>query len=411
MTAQLHTLANGLSLIVDPMPGAQSAAVGLYAAVGSRAEPDGRGGLAHMVEHMVFKGAGTRNARAIAEAIEDVGGQLNAWTARDQTVFHARTLAADVPLAIELIADLVRAPRFDPDELEREKGVILSELGECRDNPEDLVGDLLFEAAYPGQPLGRPIIGCEDSIRAITRADLNRWMAEELVAPRLLLVATGAVQPETILKLAGERFGDMPTTELPSGSPASFGGGRRVDERSFEQAHWSVAWPGLPATDPQMPALSVFAQAVGGGMSSRLFQQLREERGLCYSVFAWTQGFADTGIFAVGAATDRGDAVQSLALAQGIVEQAAADLGEAEVARARAQIEAHLLMSIETVQGRADQHARAHELFGRLVPAEELLAEVRAVDAAAARRAGERLLAGPLALASVGGGALAALAA
>ena len=407
MSARLHRLANGLSIIVDPMAGAQSAAVGLYAAVGSRAESDGKGGLAHMVEHMVFKGAGSRGARAIAEAIEDVGGQLNAWTARDQTVFHARILPADVPLAIELIADLVRAPHFDPAELEREKGVILSELGECRDNPEDLVGDLLFEAAFADQPLGRPVIGCEASIGGFVRDDLTGWMDRELTAQRLLLVATGAVEEDSILALAGRRMGDMPAGAAAPLLPARFTGGQRIDRRSSEQAHWSLAFAGVPGTDPRMPALSVFAQAVGGGMSSRLFQQLREERGLCYSVYAWTQGFADTGVFALSAATDRADARESLALARQVMEQAAADLSEVETARARAQIEAHLLMSLETVQGRADHHARSFELFGRLVPMEEVLAEVRAVDASAARAVGARLLESPVALASVGDGKLA----
>jgi predicted Zn-dependent peptidase len=407
MSARLHQLPNGLAAIVDPLPGAQSAAVGLYAAVGSRSEPDGKGGLAHMVEHMVFKGAGTRDARAIAEAIEDVGGSLNAWTSRDQTAFHARTMPEDVPLAVELIADLLRAPRFDPHELEREKGVILSELGECRDTPEDLAGDLLFEAAFGGQPLGRPVIGTEVSVRGFTRDDLTGWMSRQLVAPRLLLVATGAVDEHGILRLAEAQFGDMPSAEPPPVPPARFVGGERADRRAFEQAHWGLALAAPAGADPATPAASLFAQAVGGGMSSRLFQQLREERGLCYSVYSWLQGFADAGVFAVSAATDRGDAPAALALARQVIAEAAATLSEAELARARAQFEAQLRMQLETVQGRADHHARAFELFGRIVPLEEAIAELRAVDVAAARAAGEQLLAGPAALASVGGGSLA----
>lgn len=405
--AELHRLPNGLSVLVDRMAGAQSASVGLYAAVGSRSEPEDRGGLAHMLEHMVFKGAGSRDARGIAEAIENVGGQLNAWTARDQTVFHARTLPADVPLAVELIADLIRDPRLDEAELEREKGVILSELGECRDNPEDRLGDLLFEAAYPEQPLGRPIIGHEGSIAVTTQADLQRWIGDQLIPARLLLVATGAVDADAILQLAERRFGDMAARVAPASPAAAFGGGKRIDARAFEQAHWSFALEGLPGSDPMMPALSVFAQAVGGGMSSRLFQQLREERGLCYSVYAWTQGFADTGIFAINAATDRPTARQSLELAREIVADAAATLSDEEAARARAQIIAQMLMSLESVQGRADHHARMFELFGRVVPVEETLPEIAAVDARAARTAGQRLLAGPVALASIGGGRLA----
>ena len=407
MNARLHRLGNGLSLIVDPMAGAQSAAVGLYAAVGSRAEPAGKGGLAHMVEHMVFKGAGRRDARAIAEAIEDVGGQLNAWTSRDQTAFHARTLPADVGLAIGLIADLVRAPLLDPDELEREKGVILSELGEIHDNPEDLAGDLLFEAAFEGQPLGRPTIGNAESIRAFSRSDLTGWVEGQLTPGRLLLVATGAVEEDALLRLAEERFGDMAERALPPLDPARFHGGKRIDRRRSEQAHWSFALAAPSAADPAMPAAGLFCQAIGGGMSSRLFQQLREERGLCYSVCSWIVGFADCGLFAVSAATDRGDAAASLVLARDVVARAAGDLSQAELDRARAQVEAGLLMGLETVHGRADQHARSFEVFGRLVGMEEMLAELRAVDLAAARAAGEALGSGPVALASVGGGALA----
>jgi len=407
VTASLQHLANGLTVIADPMPGAQSAAVGLYAAVGSRQEPVSKGGLAHMVEHMVFKGAGQRGARAIAEAIEDVGGSLNAWTARDQTAFHARVLPADVGLAVDLIADLVRAPLFDPAELEREKGVILSELGEIRDNPEDLAGDLLFEAAFADQPLGAPVIGREESIRGFEAADLHGWLNSQFTPGRLLLVGTGAVDADALLRLAEQRFGDLPAQSPAALPPASFTGTSRLLPRRTAQAHWHLGWQAPSGADPAMPAASVFAQAIGGGMSSRLFQQLREERGLAYSIYAWTQGFADTGILAVSAATDRQDAGAALALARDVVAGAADTLDEAEVARAKAQIEASLRMSMERVQGRADHHARSFELFGRLVELGESLAELAAVDAAAAREAGQRMLSGPAALAAVGGGRLA----
>ena len=407
MSASLHTLANGLTVIADPMSGAQSAAVGLYAAVGSRQEPAGKGGLAHMVEHMVFKGAGERGARAIAEAIEDVGGSLNAWTARDQTAFHARVLPADAALAVDLIADLVRAPLFDAAELEREKGVILSELGEILDNPEDLASDLLFEAAFAEQALGFPVIGREDSIRGFETADLRRWLGDQFTPSRLLLVGTGAIDPDALLRLAEQRFGDLSSTSTATLPPASFTGTSRLQARRTAQAHWHLGWQAPNGADPTMPAASVFAQAVGGGMSSRLFQQLREERGLAYSVYAWTQGFADTGILAVSAATDRQDAPEALALAQKVVASAAETLDEVEIARAKAQIESSLRMSLEGVQGRADHHARSFELFGRLVELDEALAELNAIDAAAARAAGQRMLEGPVALGAVGAGRIA----
>jgi predicted Zn-dependent peptidase len=401
--AELTRLPNGVTVAIDPMDGAQSASIGLYAAVGSRSEPDGKGGLAHLVEHMVFKGARGRDARGIAEAIEDVGGSLNAWTARDQTVFHARTLAPDVGLALELIADLVRAPTLDEAELEREKLVILSELGECLDAPDDLIHDHLLEAAFGTQPLARPVLGREPTIRAITRADCTLWLTDQYRPDRLVIAAAGKVDPTHILLLAEALFGDLEQAALPEIAPARFEGGTRADKRKSEQTHLAFAFPGLSAADPAAPALSLFAQAVGGGMSSRLFQELREERGLAYSIYAWTQGFAETGLFAVNLSTDRDRAAEAIALARDCVDRAAADLGETELKRARAQVEAGLLMTLETPQGRADSIARSIEIFGRIMTLDEMLAELRAVDVAAARAAAQAMLSGPRAIASIGG--------
>ncbi|MEO7240085.1 MAG: pitrilysin family protein [Sphingomicrobium sp.] len=402
MTATLHTLANGLIVAADPIDGAHSVAIGLYARVGSRSEPEPLSGIAHLVEHMVFKGAGSRDTRALAEAIEDVGGSLNAWTARDQTVFHGRALAADAALVAELIADLVRAPHCEVEHLEREKQVILSELGECVDSPDDLVHDHLFEAAFAGQPIGRPVLGREASIRSITVTDCRAWLAEQFVPSRLILAASGKIDEAALLRSAEALFGDMAPRAEPAIAPARFTGGVKNDLRSFEQAHWCLGLPGLPAADPGVPALAIFVQALGGGTSSRLFQELREERGLAYSIGAWAQGFADSGIVAVSCAAERSRAAESVALTRQLLAAAADDLSEAEVQRARAQIEAGLLMMLETPQGRADQIARSIELYGRIVPLDELIGEVRAVDCAAARAAGAALLDGPLAIASVG---------
>ena len=403
MTARLTRLSNGLTVAIDPMPGARSTAIGLYAAVGSRSEADGKGGLAHLLEHMVFKGAGGRDARAIAEAIEDVGGSLNAWTARDQTVFHARTLPDDVELALSLIADLVRAPTIDEAELEREKQVILSELGECRDAPDDLIHDHLFEAALGQQPLARPVLGREESILALTRDDCLDWLAQEYRPSRLVISAAGAVDEDAILRQAEKLFGDLSPVAPAPISTARFVGGIRSDRKAAEQTHLAFALPGLPASHDHAPALSLFSQAVGGGMSSRLFQELREERGLAYSIYSWTQGFADTGLFAVNLSTDKARAAEAMALARACVRQAADDLTEAELDRARAQAEAGLIMALETPQGRADSTARSIEIFNRIMTLDEMLGELRSVTADDARSAAQAMLAGPIALASIGG--------
>ena len=399
---EVRRLANGLTIAVDPMPDAESIALGLYVQVGSRSEPKALGGVAHLVEHMVFKGAGGRDTRALAEVIEDVGGSLNAWTARDQTAFHGRALARDLPLVAELLADLVRAPHFDEAHLEREKQVILSELGECTDSPEDLVHDHLFEAAFDRQPLGRPVLGRELSIRAASRQDCFDWLAREFVPSRMILAASGKVDAEELGGLAERLFGDMPARPAPEVELARFTGGARTDARTFEQAHWCLAYAGLPAADPQGPALGLFVQALGGGTSSRLFQELREERGLAYSIYAWNQPFADVGMVGIGCAADRARAGESIALARDLVAATAESLTEAELNRARAQMEATLLMGLETPQGRADHLARSIEVFGRAVPTAELIGQLRAVDVAAARSAGAALLEGPIAMASVG---------
>ncbi len=401
--AELTRLANGVTVAVDPMPGAQSAAIGLHAFVGSRSEAEGKGGLAHLVEHMVFKGARGRDARAIAEAIEDVGGSLNAWTARDQTAFHSRTLAPDVGLALELIADLVRAPKLDEAELEREKLVILSELGECLDAPDDLIHDHLFIASFGDQPLARPVLGSEPSIRGLTRADCVGWLEEQYRPERLVISAAGKIDPGHILLLAEALFGDLKATPAPRLNPARFIGGVKSDRRAAEQTHLALAYEGVPASHTTAPALSLFAQAVGGGMSSRLFQELREERGLAYSIYAWTQGFADTGLFAVNLSADKARAAEAMALARDTVERAVEELTEIELNRARAQLEASILMALETPQGRADSMARSIEIFGHIMTSDEMLAELRTVDVGSARAAGANLLEGPRALASIGG--------
>ena len=402
MSGQQHALPNGITVAVDPLPGAESVALGLYASVGSRSEPEGLGGLAHLVEHMVFKGAGGRDTRALAEAIEDVGGSLNAWTARDQTVFHGRALARDLSLVAELIADLVRAPHFDEQHLEREKQVILSELGESVDSPDDLVHDHLFEAAFEAQAIGRPVLGREATVRAATRQDCCNWLDRQFAPSRLVLAASGKVDPEQVLNLAERLLGDMAPRPVPEIQPARFTGGLRNDRRTFEQAHWCLAFEGLPAADPGNPALAMFVQALGGGTSSRLFQELREERGLAYSIYAWSQAFADTGLVGIGCAAERRQAAESVQLARDVLAATAEGLSQAELDRARAQMEAGMLMSFETAQGRADHMARSIEVFDRILSVDEMLAQIRAVTVEAARAAGAALLAGPSAVASVG---------
>lgn len=402
MTAELHRLSNGLTVAVEPMPGMETAAAGLYIDSGSRSEIAAKTGLAHMVEHMVFKGAGKRDAKAIAEDIEDVGGSLNAWTARDHTVFHARIMPADMALSIDMIADLVRAPWFDAAELEREKQVVLAELGESRDTPDDIVFDHLHAAAFADSALGRPVLGNEDSIGGFMVDDLKSWIALEYRPSNLVLAAAGKVDPVEFLKLAEARFGDLEPGKAPQVKNAAFTGGRTTDQRDLDQIHLAFAHCGTSFTADDLHPLSLFAAITGGGMASRLFQQVREQRGLAYSIYSWLQPFRDTGLFGVYCAANDEQAHEAYELARDVLHRAAEDLSEAELARAKAQGRAGLLMGLESVASRCDHLARQIQIHGRIVPPTELVAASEAVTVAECRATAQAMLSTPQAFATVG---------
>ncbi|MEI6487249.1 MAG: pitrilysin family protein [Sphingomonadales bacterium] len=399
----ISTLANGLRVASWALPGIETAAVAVTAETGSRFEAPAVNGLAHLFEHMVFKGTHRRSARAIAEEMEDVGGQLNAWTSRDTTMFHARLLGRDLALGVDLIADLVTGARFDADDIVREKEVVLQELGEARDTPDDIVFDHLQEAAYPDQPLGRSILGDEVSLARISRDDLIGWQATHYAPNRLTLVAAGKVDHDELCRMAEAAFpaahGD-PTT--PAGEKVRFHPGRHHDSRKIEQAQLTAGWAAPGHHDPAQDAALLFTLAAGGGMSSRLFQQVREERGLAYTVSASLTPYVDAGLMSVHAATDPKQAAAARALIMDVLHQTAAELEQAELNRARAQAVASLLMALEGPQGAADYLGRSLLVHRRFVPPAELVARIEAVTVEAARAAGAAMLANAPARAEIG---------
>lgn len=396
-----HTV-HGLRVATCRTPGVETVAVAVHAETGARFETADTNGLAHLFEHMVFKGTTTRSARAIAEEIEDVGGNLNAWTSRDATVFHARLLARDLPLGIGLIADMLTRPLFDEDDLVREKDVVLQELGEARDTPDDIVFDHLQEAAFPGQALGRSILGSEESLARLTSDDLRGWLSRHYGARRLTLVVAGKVDHDAVMRLAETAF-----PEVGDGSPsvaekAAFGAGQFVDPRRFEQAQLTSGYPAPGHHDPGHDAAALFTLAAGGGMSSRLFQELREARGLAYSVSAATTPYVDGGLMSVHAATAQKDAAKARDLIDQLLAGAAQGLEQAELDRAKAQAVASLLMALEGPQGQGDYLARQLLVHGRWVPPAELVQRIEAVTLEATRAAGHAMLAHAPARAEIG---------
>ncbi|MGI4879116.1 MAG: M16 family metallopeptidase [Janthinobacterium lividum] len=406
MTTQLTTLGNGVRVVTRSMPHVETVALGLHVDTGARSETEATNGVAHLLEHMVFKGTATRSARRIAEEIEDVGGSLNAYTARDMTVFHARLLSGDTRLGMEMIADLVRAPRFDEDELEREKAVVLQELGEARDTPDDIVFDHLQAAAFPGQAIGRSILGSEASIAALTSRDLRDWLDVQYRGGSCIVAAAGKVDHDALVTLSEALFGDLAPGVRPDTAPAVFAPGAHHDRRKFEQAHLTLGLPAPGLHDPDFDAIALFVTAAGGGASSRLFQELREERGLAYSVYASTTPYSDAGLFSVYLATAKKDAAMAMDLAVKVLADTAAALRPDELARAKAQVRAGVLMSLESPGGWAEYLARQLLAHGYVKTPADIVARIEAVDLDTVRAAAGRMIAGPYAVADVGAAAL-----
>ncbi len=403
MSVRIHELANGLRVVTEHMPGLESAAVGLWVSAGGRHERPEQNGIAHFLEHMAFKGTGRRTATQIAEAIEDVGGYVNAYTGREVTAFYARVLRADVPLAVDVISDIVLNPVFDLAEIEVERGVILQEIGQALDTPDDIVFDWLQEQAYPEQAMGRSILGPSERVSAFGRADLAGFVAERYAPDRMILSAAGAVDHDAIVAEAERHFGHLGRRSTGPVEAAVFAGGERREVKGLEQVHFALALEAPDYRAPDIYTAQIFSTALGGGMSSRLFQEIRERRGLCYSVFAQTGAFEDSGMMTIYAGTS-GEQARELALLTIDETRLAADaMTLAEVERARAQMKAGLLMGLEGPASRAERMARMVAIWGRVPALAETVARIDAVSLQDVRDLGARLVgSGKLAMALYG---------
>ncbi len=391
MKVEITRLSNGLTVVTDPMP-LESAAVGVWVNCGARHETAPVMGVSHMLEHMAFKGTRRRTARDIAEEIEAVGGFLNAYTSREQTAFHARALKADLPLAVDILADILTSPTFDPVELERERQVVLQEIGQARDTPDDIVFDHLQSAVYPDQAMGWPILGNEETVGAFSRDALRTYMGANYRAGGMTLIASGAVRHDELVSLAEAHFAELPRGDAPSAERGRYGGTdiRIVEE--LEQAHVTYAFPGVAMADDESLVAQVYVMALGGGMSSRLFQEAREKRGLCYSIYAFANGFSDSGLIGIYAGTGETEAGEISSVVAGEMASLAETASDIEVARAKAQLKSGLLMGLEQPSARTEQIASQLLAYGRVLPLEELTARLDAVDAPAVRRFGEMLM-------------------
>ena len=402
MTIDLTTLPNGLRIVTERMPGIASASVGVWVLAGGRHEAVEQNGIAHFLEHMAFKGTKRRSALQIAEEIEDVGGYINAYTSREVTAYYARVLEADVPLGLDVIADIVLNPVFDPKEIEVERHVILQEIGQALDTPDDIIFDWLQEAAFPDQPLGRTILGPAERIEGFGRDDLTGFVAQNYGPDRMILSAAGAVDHDRLVADAERLFGHLQPLARAAAAPAVWNSRERRETRDLEQVHFALGLAGPSIRDADFYPAQVYTTALGGGMSSRLFQKIREERGLCYSIYAQAGAYDDTGMLTIYAGTSADEIAELSTLTIDEMKRSAEDMSEAEIARARAQMKAGLLMGLESPSARAERMARSLAIWGRVPSVEENAAKIEGVTLAEVRAFAERLAGAEAALALYG---------
>ena len=393
MSVEVTRLPTGLTVVTDSMPHLLTASLGVWVGSGSRDEEPHEHGISHLLEHMAFKGTKRRTARQIAEEVEQVGGDLNAATSSETTAYFASVLKTDMPLAVDVLSDILANPTFDPAELKREQNVVVQEIGASEDNPDDLVFDYLQSTAFPNQAIGRPILGTRDTVCSFRDTNLRTYLARNYRGPDMVFAATGAVEHGAVVAEVERHFGQFNGPAAPLPLPASFGGGTRLEARDLEQVHIAFALEGLSQKHADYFSLQVFAIVLGGGMSSRLFQEVREKRGLCYTISAFHAPYSDTGMFGIYAGTDAADVKELMRVAVDETAAAAGNITEAEVNRAKAQIKVGLLMALESSGARARQLASQILTYGRPLPIEEIVARIDGVSAASARAAGAALMA------------------
>jgi predicted Zn-dependent peptidase len=402
MTTKLATLPNGLRIVTDSIASVDTVSLGLWIDVGTRHESPDINGVAHFLEHMAFKGTERRSARAIAEEIEAVGGHLNAYTSRESTAYYAKILKEDAPLALDILADILLHSTFDPAELERERTVILQEIGQANDTPDDIIFDHFQERAFPDQAMGRPVLGTPEIIESLSREAVVAYLRGHYSASRMVLSASGNLDHDRIVALAEKLLSALPA-ELPIRTePARYVGGDHREQRDLEQLHLVLGFPGIPLGDPDYYAAAVLSTAFGGGMSSRLFQEVREKRGLVYAIHSFAHSYREGGLFGIYAGTGEEEAAELVPVLCDEAMKLANGLDGGELARAKAQMKAGLLMSLESTGARCEQMATHMLVHGTPFDPAEIVRCVEAVDEAAIGRVVARWRGATPTLAAIG---------
>ena len=399
---QVTKLDSGIQIITDTMKDVETVSLGFWVSVGSRFEEESINGISHLLEHMAFKGTQSRTALQIAEQIEDVGGIINAYTSRDVTAYYVKVLKQDVPLALSVLSDIFQNSTMIEEELEREKEVIVQEIGQTYDAPDDAIFEYYQQTAYPNQSFGRSILGTADKVRSVSREILLSYMHDEYVAPRVVVSAAGNIEHAYLV----EQIQNLLTSLKLSGGrtmlPAQYVGGEFRQEKKIEQVNLLLGFDGLSYTHDLYYAQSILATVLGGGMSSRLFQEIREKRGLVYAIYAFSSSYQDAGQFGVFAGTGEKQVAELLPVVCDELLKVGSTLQDAEIERAKAQLRAHVLMKRESTSARAESNARQLATYGRILDTDEIIERINAVDKTMLVKTADLLFSGKPTLASLG---------
>lgn len=401
-TIKVTKLDNGLTIATDTIETVESVSLGIWSSAGARHENINNNGVAHFLEHMVFKGTKNRSARQIAEEIENVGGHLNAYTSREMTAYYARVLNENLPLAFDLISDVLLNATFDAHEMERERGVILQEIGMYQDSPDDMVFDHAQRTAYTNHSLGRPILGTVETVGKMQRDDLFSFFDHHYQAPQLVLSASGKVDHDHLVNLAQERLSRVSDHTIDPHQKALYTGGEFRFIKDLEQVHFILGFEGVSYRNNDFYTAAILSIILGGGMSSRLFQEIREKRGLVYSIYSFSVNYSDTGLFGIYAGTGPKEISELVPVVCDQLQMITQDIREEEIERAKAQLKSSTLMALESTSARCERLARSMIQFGRPRPIEEIIESIEAVDKNMLQKLAQNLFKKKLTMASLG---------
>ncbi|MTI09236.1 M16 family metallopeptidase [Curvivirga aplysinae] len=399
---QTSALSNGLRVVTAEMPFFASVSVGVWVGTGARAEEAAINGAAHYLEHMAFKGTTSRTARDIALEVENVGGYFNAYTARENTAYFLKVLKDNLPLAVDILSDILQNPIFDPEELERERGVIQQEIGQSLDTPDDIIYDYFQETAYPDQAMGRPILGTSHTVQQMSRDNLINFMDARYRPRNMVLVAAGAVSHAELLKLAEDHFGNQQDAATPIIENINYQGGDFRDDKESEQVHFKLGFNGVAyGSEDQFPA-TILSTLLGGGSSSRLFEEIREKRGLVYSVYSYSESFIDGGLFGIYAGTGAQEISELIPVLCDSLNDCRHSINADELERAKTQLKATILMGMESCDARANQLGTQLLTYNRFWTMEELSRKIEAVSIEEVQQVAAKIFSTTPTLAAIG---------